>query len=383
MTLNNLKKHYKEHKEQHLFGRYIYTDHIKFLLEKHANNFKIDIIGESVLGENIHSITLGNGSNKVLMWSQMHGNESTTTKSIFDVLNTIEGDNKFSKQLLKHCTVKIIPVLNPDGAKAYTRINANKVDLNRDAQQLSQPESKVLKDCFDAFKPHYCFNLHGQRTIFNVDNTGKPATVSFLSPAQDEACSVTETRKRAMSIIVKMNNVLQSQIPGQVGIYDDAFNINCVGDMFQTLNVPTVLFEAGHYANDYDREVVREFIYQSLIVALNAVALDEIDINDYKDYLNIPENKKYFYDVIIRNALVNGEKEDIAVQYQEKLEEKSLNFIPTIIKIGGLKSYYAHKTIEAYGAIVLDEENKELKLGNEIDFVKVNNVKLSLKILKS
>ena len=47
--------------------------------------------------------------------------------------------------ILKACTLYIIPILNPDGAKAYTRLNANEVDLNRDAQDLSQPESKVLR----------------------------------------------------------------------------------------------------------------------------------------------------------------------------------------------------------------------------------------------
>jgi hypothetical protein len=59
----------------------------------------------------------------------------------------------------------------------YTRLNANEVDLNRDSQNLTQPESKVLREIFDLFQPHYCFNLHDQRTIFGV-STGKPA-VSF------------------------------------------------------------------------------------------------------------------------------------------------------------------------------------------------------------
>jgi murein tripeptide amidase MpaA len=36
-------------------------------------------------------------------------------------------------------------MLNPDGAKTYTRENANKVDLNRDSQDLTQPESKILR----------------------------------------------------------------------------------------------------------------------------------------------------------------------------------------------------------------------------------------------
>ena len=383
MTLNSLKDLYKKHKEQSLFGRYINAEHIKPLLDKHASFFEIEAIGQSVLKDNIHSITFGNGPKKILMWSQMHGNESTTTKAIFDVLNTINDDNEFSKQLLKTCTIKIIPILNPDGAKAYTRLNANAVDLNRDAVDLSQPESKVLNDTFNGFKPHFCFNLHGQRTIFSAGKVDKSATISFLSPAQDEACAITETRKKAMSLIVKMNALLQLQIPNQVGTYDDAFNINCVGDKFQTLNVPTVLFEAGHYANDYNREEVREYIYQSLIEALGAIVNDTIDKDDYKAYLAIPENEKCFYDIIIRNARVEGRIVDVAVQYEERLIEKTLHFIPKIEKIESLKANFAHRTIEVNNNRVLDVSNNELKLGSEIDFVNIDNVKLSLNILIS
>ena len=383
MTLNNLKDLYKRHKEHTLFGRYIHIEHIKPLLDKYSNILKIEVLGKSVLKENIYSITIGTGPKKILMWSQMHGNESTTTKAVFDVLNSVMDENEFYKQLLKTCTIKIIPILNPDGAKAYTRVNANTIDLNRDAKIVSQPESVLLKDCFNSFKPHFCFNLHGQRTIFSAGNTNKSATVSFLSPAEDETCSITETRKEAMSLIVKMNRILQLQIPNQVGIYDDAFNINCVGDMFQTLKVPTVLFEAGHYADDYDREEVREFIYQSLMVALNTVADGTIDEDDYKAYLKIPENEKRFYDIIIRNAVVEGQVVDVAIQYEERLVGKKLYFVPKVEKIEPLNTYFAHRAIEANSTVVLDAENEVLKVGSEIDFVNVNNVKLSLKILKS
>ena len=70
------------------------------------------------------------------MWSQMHGNESTTTKALFDVFNTLISNNPIIKHILNACTLYIIPILNPDGAEAYTRVNANAVDLNRDAQEL-------------------------------------------------------------------------------------------------------------------------------------------------------------------------------------------------------------------------------------------------------
>jgi hypothetical protein len=47
--------------------------------------------------------------------------------------------------------------------------------------------------------------------------------------------------------------VLQRYIPGQIGRFDDSFNLNC-GDTFQAMGVPTLLFEAGHFEGDYQRK---------------------------------------------------------------------------------------------------------------------------------
>ena len=68
----------------------------------------------------------------------MHGNESTTTKAVIDLVNLLikNYDSDSVTNLLNRCTLHIIPMLNPDGADAYTRVNANSVDLNRDAQNF-------------------------------------------------------------------------------------------------------------------------------------------------------------------------------------------------------------------------------------------------------
>lgn len=374
---------YQYYHEVSLFGRYINADHIKHLLEKHSKNFEISVLGKSVLNEDIHFVKVGSGKKRILMWSQMHGNESTTTKAVFDLLNVLaDSKNDFAKELLKICTIGIIPMLNPDGSRLYTRLNANEVDLNRDSQNLTQPESKVLRACFESFKPDFCFNLHGQRTIFSAGTTNKPATVSFLSPAQDKACSITETRKKAMEIIVKMNDNLQKQIPGQVGVYDDAFNINCVGDTFQSLNVPTILFEAGHYPGDYNRDKVRGLIFQSLWVGVIECAYNEMQDLNEEEYLKIPQNDKLFYDIIIRNAKLKTRGTfqilDIAVQYEEKLDQNRIVFIPKIEKISDLRLCFGHKEVDANGELVFVDVNEELNEGDSIDFVFINSEKHSL-----
>lgn len=380
MELNTLKTLFKIHKESQLFGRYIAPRHIALLIDKHRANFTIEIIGTSVLEEPLFAITAGTGPKKILMWSQMHGNETTTTKAIFDMLNVLaDARSPAVQEMLAACSIAVIPMLNPDGAKAYTRLNAQQVDLNRDAQTRSQPESRALRSFFEKFQPHFCFNLHGQRTIFSAGNAPHSATVSYLAPAQDQACTITETRKKAMELIVHMNENLQKQIPNQVGIYDDAFNLNCVGDTFQSLNVPTVLFEAGHYQNDYDREIVREFIFQSLLVAVYCVATDKFLGKQVRAYEEIPQNQKLFFDIIIRNASVNKQSCDIAIQYQEKLVDQGIQFLPIVDKISNLEKFYGHKEVNANNNEVLTQDGRLLYEGYENDFVLLNTELFSLK----
>lgn len=384
MTKELQEKFFKAYKEKSLFHRYVALKHITLPLKKHEENFDINVIGQSVLGQPIYSITIGNGNRKILMWSQMHGNESTTTKAVFDLCNLFANSNDAAvMNILDTCKIVIIPMLNPDGAEAYTRVNANEVDLNRDAQDLSQPESKVLRRLFNDFKPDFCFNLHGQRTIFSAGKNNLPATLSFLAPAQDQTCTVTKNRKRAMEIISVMNNMLQEQIPGQVGIYDDTFNINCVGDTFQTYNVPTILVEAGHYPNDYAREVTRSYIFQSLLNALDYIATNNITGEAYKPYFEIPNNEKLFYDIIIRNASVNSQNLDIGFLFQEKLINDKIEFVPIIEKMSNLSNYYGHKEINAEGNEVYGEDFKTLEEGFEIDLVAIKSQKISLKLINS
>ena len=60
---------------------------------------------------------------------------------------------------LKTFSIYIIPQLNPDGAKLYTRHNANNIDLNRDAMNLSEPESLVLNKAINRISPYLALNL--------------------------------------------------------------------------------------------------------------------------------------------------------------------------------------------------------------------------------
>lgn len=245
-------------------------------------------------------------------------------------------------------------MVNPDGAFLYTRANANAVDLNRDSVDLSQPESTVLRKVFDAFQPNYGFNLHDQRSIFSVSDTGKPATVSFLAPSFDESKSYNVTRTKAVKWIETMHATLEKYIPGQIGRFDDGFNINCIGDRFQSLGVPTILFEAGHFHDDYEREITRKMIFISLVSGLLNYDENDVVFNDLSVYLQIPQNKIIFYDILIKNIEINYDGiekiTNIALQFKEELVDGNLHFVAYIAKIGELDSFFFHATYDVDGS---------------------------------
>lgn len=360
---------YRDHFEFRLSGRYITMEHIYPLLDMYKLNYEISSEGFSELGQDFPLIKIGNGAEVVLGWSQMHGNESTTTKAIFDFLKFVSQKQYFQteiEQFLSKYSFYVFPILNPDGAQLYTRENVNNIDLNRDAQRLSQKESKCLRIAFDRLKPSLCLNLHDQRSIYGFID-GKPATVSFLSPAADEKRTITESRKTAMSKIVKMNNVLQQYIPGQVGRYDDSFNEACVGDTFQKAGVPTILFEAGHFNQDYQRETTREFIFYSLLSLFDIIGEKKESVS-YEKYFDIPENHNNYNDFILRNVKLPDDKKlvSVAIQYEEILKNNQITFSPIIDDIGNLQNKFGHLEKDAEGEEILTNPQESLTVGANI-----------------
>lgn len=341
LQLKFLEESYLLIKEKELSGRWITIENVSPLIEKHKAVFQTEQIGKSERNRPIYKIKLGTGAKRILIWSQMHGNESTGTKAVFDLLNYLIKfkESEVVKSILAHCTIQIIPLLNPDGAEVYTRVNADNIDLNRDAVDLKAVESKLLRKVLDDFNPHFCFNLHDQRTIFGVEGTKNPASISFLAPSEEETRKLTTGRIQTMNVIVAMNSLLQEIIPNHIGRYTDEFYPTATGDNFQKLGHNTILIEAGHYKEDYDREEVRKFNFYALIQGLFHISIEK-KFDKYEEYFAIPNNIKNFYDVIHRNE--NKEKE-IAFMYEEKVENGTFALILKEVEKGDLSNFNSHK----------------------------------------
>ncbi|MGJ8666125.1 MAG: M14 family zinc carboxypeptidase [Patiriisocius sp.] len=376
----NITEWYKQNFEASLSGRYVTINHIENLLDSYAVIFEIEVAGTSENGVEIPMVKFGTGPKKVLVWSQMHGNESTTTKAIFDFFKFISSLGPFQKQVeifLKKYSFTIIPILNPDGAKLYTRENANKVDLNRDANNLTQKESQVLRTIFNKEKPDLCLNMHDQRSIFGLK--GKfPATISFLAPAANNKRTITPARNAAISYIDRAIAGLNEMIPNKIGRFDDGYNPNCVGDAFTTAGVPTILFEAGHSPGDYEREVSRSYIFFALIAMFDISQFSER--NKDITYFDIPENEKIFNDVVLNGVFISEEKPacQVCLQYKEILKDNAVAFELTIDGIYNETEKLGHQTFELDGEEILINSQGNFHIGQKVTsiFDKKNNLML-------
>jgi len=300
LTIDFLETLFKKEKETSLFGKWICLNDIQELLKKYAATFQVSQIGTSEQERPIYQLKIGAGKKKILLWSQMHGNESTGTKALFDVFNCFLNTNaKEFTTILEACTLVFIPMLNPDGAAVYTRVNGNNIDLNRDAVARKAKESKILRTLLEDFRPDFCFNLHDQRTIFNVENTQNPATISFLAPSEEPTRAVTAGRKHTMNVIVSMNALLQQVLPNCIGRYTDEFYPTATGDNFQKLGYNTILIESGHYPEDYEREISRKYTFFAVLQGIFHIAITN-DFSSYQAYFSIPNNAANFYDVLHR-----------------------------------------------------------------------------------
>lgn len=374
MDYLGLLHHYKTYAKDFFDQRYLPFDQLENAIEKLTSEFEIIIQGKSELGQAIKSINFGQGKHKILIWSQMHGNESTTTKALIDILHILSSKeySAYKETLEKHCSIKIIPMLNPDGANVYTRLNANRVDLNRDALHKSQKETQGFFKIVEQFKPDFCFNMHGQRTIFSAGNKEFPATLSFLAPSYNKDFSINSTRISAMQLISAATDLLSSIIPNQIARYDDAFNDNCYGDYLTKQGIPTVLFEAGHFQNDYYRDQTRQYVSLSLLAMLNAIISNDYKSIQYSKYFKLPENEKRYVDVILKN-IKGKEGKSLGILYKEECVDGRIVFNPIIEEMGILEHLFAHKYIDARHSTVLVNNSENFKIGDSISHLVIGN----------
>ena len=358
--------------------------------------FEVSLATKSTEGRNIYLIKCGTGKTKVMLWSQMHGDEPTATMAIVDIFNFLENKTNNPKQvidpelanlrteLLKKCTFYFIPMLNPDGAEAWTRYTALGIDMNRDALVLQTPEGRLLKQLIFDLKPDFGFNLHDKHRRYSVGKSRNLATMSFLATAFNEAEDINPIRKRAIQVIVGMNQAVQEFIPNMVGRWSSEFEPRAFGDNIQKWGTSLILVESGGRKDDPEKQYIRKLNFVALLTGLQSIASNTFKKNNLTEYDKLPENSKAIFDLIIRNVTIKkGQttfKADLAINRTERPVKGRDYFTITseIEEIGDMSVFFGTHEIEAEGLEIISEN--EIGLGSKADFQLVKDGKVTYTI---
>ena len=152
LDLKNLSDAYKKHalapQDLRSMKHDILVTHLQDIANQNSK-VKLTQIGSSIEGRSINMLSFGSGDTKLLLWSQMHGDEPTATASLLAIFNYLvkNSDHPFVENLYKNISINAIVMLNPDGAERFQRRNAQDIDINRDARLLQSPEARTLKVC--------------------------------------------------------------------------------------------------------------------------------------------------------------------------------------------------------------------------------------------
>jgi hypothetical protein len=352
-----LFENYEQFKEKSITHKWLRYSHLVELLHHLPSAiFEVKEIGKSIEQRSIYQVKIGTGSTKVLLWSQMHGNESTATMALLDMFNFFASKDTENQMLrnsiLSNCTLYFVPMLNPDGAEVWKRQTAIDIDMNRDAVALQTPEAQLLKHLQNSLQPEFGFNLHDQSIEYSVGFSPNPATISYLAPAPDEAKTVTPPRRKAMQLIAEMNEVLQKILPNKAAKFNDAFEPRAFGDNIQKWGTSTVLLESGGYYNDTDKQYIRQLNYVLLLTALQSIATRNYEKYSEEQYNAIPFNEKRMKAIILRNVQLttNGfsfqtdislMQQEVFVPNTEKLQTKLW-----IDDLGDLSTFYGYREID-------------------------------------
>lgn len=346
---------------------------------------QVEKIAESVEGRSIHHVTVGTGSIRVLLWSQMHGDEPTATSALLDIFDYIRRhrDEPVVRRILSSLTLDAVPMLNPDGAERFQRRNAQSIDVNRDALRLQTPEGRALKELRDRLKPAVGFNLHNQSWRTSVGDPPRPASISLLSVAYDEARNENAGRRLTKKLCAVIRDSLEPYASGQIGRYDDEFEVRAFGDNVTLWGTPVVLIETGPWPSEQPDAALVRLNFIGILSALDALATGRVDRADPQRYESLPLNESRLLYVLVKNAnVINGAGvppflADVGITANRRVRlndgRRELQTSLSIDDLGDLRKSGAVRTIDATGMTVVPVIDDSLEQGAVVDLPEWKN----------
>lgn len=157
--------------------------------------------GSSVEGDDILSFRSENkGSKFIYLMAGVHGDEVEGVYVLGEIIKWLKEDEDYNLPTV------VIPILNVDGYRAGTRVNAHGVDLNRNLpaqswtgemrepkynpgeKALSEPENQYLDKLFKKYPPAFILTMHSWKPMINYNGDCKDLADILFKHNQYEVC---------------------------------------------------------------------------------------------------------------------------------------------------------------------------------------------------
>lgn len=338
---------------------------------EHEQVFTKTVLGKSGEGRSIYLLTIGNGQTKILIWSQMHGDEPTATMALVDMCSFFAKNPShiITTTIREKLTLLMIPMLNPDGAEHFIRRTAQLIDMNRDALALTTPEARILGESREKYQPTFGFNLHDQEPYLTVGMSKKITAIALLAPASDESHTDTIVRVRAKRVASVIASVMNLFIANRIAKWDDSYEPRAFGDNIQKCGTSTVLIESGGWKDDPNKFFIRKLNCIGLLMTLYVIATEKYREFDLSIYEQLPPNTKLGCDYIIRNAVLKtcnhipSVHVDVGINFEERKNSETgqIDRFAKIVELGDLSTFTALEEMDAHSA-ELDENQVKLEI---------------------
>jgi len=156
-----------------------------------------------------------------------------------------------------------------------------------------------------------------------------------------------------------IRDALEPFAAGQIGRYDDDFEMRAFGDNLTLWGTPVVLVETGPWPSEAPDPPLVRLNFIALVTALDALATRRVDRADSRRYESLPLNESRLFYIAIRGAkVISGYgippyTADIGIVANRRVRtvdgRRELVLRTVIEDLGDLRTFGALREIDASG----------------------------------
>jgi murein tripeptide amidase MpaA len=205
-----------------------------------------ELLGRSLLGKPIYKLRITGAKEPgyVFIIGRQHPPEVTGSLGLMHFVETLVADTDLARQFRARFDVIVVPLVNPDGVDhGLWRSNQNGIDLNRDWDRFTQPETRALRDGLLHFT-----SPGGPRLYLFLDFHSTHHDVFYTQPDSAKTFPEGFTRKWLEAIQARFPDY---QLRRGASVGGKSKTSKRWG--YQVLGVPAITYEFG---DDTDRELL-------------------------------------------------------------------------------------------------------------------------------